>query len=284
MSSEEKIECKPSKWFKSRAILMSLMMLFFAGWFLSDGLKGYPKENVEYVEYQAFTRGEKKYDWIKTIKEAFDSKTFSEEEWREYASKQTFAMPEDTSILPKDYPLNKPWPKEVTEGYALLKTNNQSHKIWKDYSYRMGYDSEAPEKLHDKGSIREQLIVSGICGLLLLGVLYWAFRINARSMVATAEGYTAPGGKLVPFSAMKKLDKRKWNSKGVATITYEEEGQSAKAKIDGFLYGGFKKEDDEPAEKLMAFIEERFKGEIIEYATEEDSEEETPEAEDKAAE
>ena len=37
-------------------------------------------------------------------------------------------------------------------------------------------------------------------------------------------------------------------------------------RIDGLTYGGFKKENDEPAERLMRLIRSRFSGEIIEYA------------------
>ena len=99
-----------------------------------------------------------------------------------------------------------------------------------------------------------------------------------RSMQVTATGYSPPGGKEIPFSSMTKVDKRKWDTKGLATIYYDLEGETKKAKVDGMIYGQFKAEDGAPAEALFAKIMDNFKGEVIEFIEEEDdeqSEEET---------
>ena len=37
-------------------------------------------------------------------------------------------------------------------------------------------------------------------------------------------------------------------------------------RIDGLTYGGFRKEDGEPAEKLMERLVANFSGELIDYA------------------
>jgi hypothetical protein len=50
-------------------------------------------------------------------------------------------------------------------------------------------------------------------------------------------------------------------------------------RIDGLTYGGFKKEQEEPAEQFMQRIRANFSGEIIEYTAV--VEEETPAEEAK---
>jgi hypothetical protein len=70
---------------------------------------------------------------------------------------------------------------------------------------------------------------------------------------------------------MKTLDLRKWDTKGLALIEFTSPAGDGKARIDGLTYGGFKKEQDEPAEQLMRKIRENFSGEIIEYTTVEEA-------------
>ena len=73
---------------------------------------------------------------------------------------------------------------------------------------------------------------------------------------------------------MKVLDLRKWDTKGLALIEHEGASGKGKIRIDGLTYGGFKKENDEPAERLMQRIRANFSGEVIEYTVAE----EVPEA------
>ena len=77
---------------------------------------------------------------------------------------------------------------------------------------------------------------------------------------------------------MVRVDKRKWDTKGIALVYYMDGGEEKKAKIDGMVYGQFKEEDGAPAEKLFSKVMENFKGEVIEYADldeDEDTKEET---------
>jgi hypothetical protein len=59
---------------------------------------------------------------------------------------------------------------------------------------------------------------------------------------------------------------RKWASKGLAFIDYEDESGQGRIRIDGLTYGGFNLAQDEPAERLMKLIRSKFSGEIVDYA------------------
>ena len=93
-------------------------------------------------------------------------------------------------------------------------------------------------------------------------------------MKADDEAYYSPDGKKILFSKMTQIDKRKWETKGLATISYtDEKGETAKAKVDGMVYGQFKEEDGAPAEALFQHILANFEGELIELVEEDEDEE-----------
>ena len=58
-------------------------------------------------------------------------------------------------------------------------------------------------------------------------------------------------------------------------IHYEESGEKKKAKVDGMIYGQFKAEDGAPAEALFSQIMDNFKGEVVEFVSDDEDEEET---------
>ncbi len=87
-----------------------------------------------------------------------------------------------------------------------------------------------------------------------------------RSISADDEAITTQQGRRIPYTDLKTLDLRKWETKGLAFLDYDGTAGKGRLRIDGLTYGGFKKENDEPAERLMRRIRSRFSGELIEYA------------------
>lgn len=145
---------------------------------------------------------------------------------------------------------------------------------WKEFSNSGGrkWKEEVKDKLKNESTIKEQLYIGILCSVLFLGALVILLRVMSRKMVVDREGFAPAGGKMIPFSAMKVIDKRKWDTKGLAYITYEDSGREKKAKVDGMVYGQFKKEEGEPAQKLFDRIMENFRGEVIELAQDEEDE------------
>ncbi len=274
MTEKRIIDCPPSKWFKIRAVLVLIMLLFFALWFLKDGVWGYRQKNLEYVTHHLFENPrEGQPSYIVNAHEVFKNGNFTKESWAEYARKQVVPTPDKSrGLLPRDYDYNTKWPEELVNGYDALKKGQQL-KLWNAFSGRMKWSQEVEHKLLDEGKIREQYITAAICGVLILIALFYIIRIFRRRMYVTEDAYYAPGGVKVPFSSMRKIDKRKWDTKGIALITYEEDGKMKKAKVDGMLYGHFAEEDGAPAEKLMDFIMKNFKGEVVEYVDVDDDKE-----------
>jgi hypothetical protein len=158
-----------------------------------------------------------------------------------------------------------PWP-DVLSDYERMKPG-QPHLLWQKYSGEKRMSDKVKEKPFDAGKIREQIIVFYICLALVVITLFFLIRTMLRSLRADSSALTTAGGKVIPYEDMKTLDLRKWDTKGIALIDFDGSCGKGRARIDGLTYGGFNKDNGEPAEKLMALIRENFSGEIIEYAT-----------------
>ena len=262
---------------------MALMFGVGAYMFFKDWKWGYPEKNVERFYFLAF----------EDAKEAFAEhleEGKSPADWENFAQSQKIFREIDepdekvedaSAILPADTNFETPWPQILAdfETYQPLYEsgkNTASPPGWKKFSNSDG--REWPEKseksLKTEPKIKEQLYIGIFCSILFLGALFFFLRTNGRSMKVDEVGYYPPGGKLIPYGDIKRIDARKWDTKGLAYVFYEQEGSEKKAKIDGMVYGQFKKEDGEPAQKLYERILANFQGELIELAPDDEEEEE----------
>jgi len=270
MSKEGEIVCKATKWFIWRALLMLIMFSIFGLYFLYDWKYGYPKKNVIVAHYSAFDEAEKA--WLDEEKR---------NRWADFVGEQTLPFEDDQAISPPDTDFTQKWPSILAD-----KTQMEEKKpagLWKDYSGERVWPQKVNIKEDRKpaGKLTEQLVSAGICGILSAIALFFLFRTKGREMRVDDEAFYPPGGPKVPFDKIRVLDKRKWETKGLATVTYEDEsGQSKKAKIDGMGYGQFKEEDGAPAEALFKRVLSNFSGELIEHVP--DDEEEDDEEEKKS--
>ena len=276
MTETETIICRPTKWFLWRALAMLAMFGVFFGLFLRDWKVGYPRKNVVYYTYLTFEAVEEEFA---TREEAGQSAA----EWQAFADTQKIPYPDEAGLLPSGVDPKSPWPAELRD-YAGYKAAFGAERdkavppMWVSYSDAQGWDSAAPEHGYDRSKIREQLYFGIGAGVLTLITLFYLLRTKGRVMTVDGEGYTPPGGKIIPFDQMRRIDKRKWETKGLAYLYYEDGGDKlGKTKVDGMVYGQFREEDEAPAEKLFQHILRNFSGELVELEELEDEREEAGE-------
>lgn len=268
----DRIVCKPTPWFLLRAAAMLLMFGIFSVLFFKDGKWAYREKNLAYHVSKAFERATNEFKAKKD--------EMTPEAWRAYAEKQTIDFLHRTPELPEAVPIPvpvgttvpMPWP-EALRDYATMKASldQEPNKLFNDYRLQANLKEDAPEHDFTERKITEQWVVFWVCLVLTIGALFVLIRTLGRSIAIDGEAfYPASGGK-VPFTDLVRLDLRKWANKGLAfTWAKTPSGGERKLRIDGFVYGGFKKEDDEPAERLMRRLKDHFSGELIEYVTESD--------------
>jgi hypothetical protein len=230
----------------------------FAALFYIDGSTGYRRKNEVFFMHRAFEKASKEFAELNT------GDSLTPERWKSHAASRTVDFPEDRSILPAEMKLPMPWP-EALHDYDRMKPLDWK-KLWLDYSKTRGFDADPSEQPYDARKIAEQWVVFWICLALATAALFFLLRTLRRSISADAEGITTQDGRRVSHADLKTLDLRKWETKGLAFIDYDGPSGKGRIRIDGLTYGGFKKEQGEPAEHLMRHIRARFSGEVLEYA------------------
>jgi hypothetical protein len=258
MKPPDAIVCKPTPWFLFRALVMLLMFGVFSVLFYIDGSTGYRKKNEVYYLHKTFEEAGKEFAAMNSDGDLTPA------EWKTHAEKQSVRLPEDPSVMPADLERPLPWPTMLHD-YERMESLNWN-KLWLEYSKERGFPSSPPEEPYNARKINEQWIVFYICLALAIGAAFVLIRTLGRRISADSEAITTQQGRRVPYADMKRLDLRKWETKGLAFIDYEGSSGKGRIRIDGLTYGGFKKEHDEPAERLMSLIRSNFSGEILEYA------------------
>jgi hypothetical protein len=268
MSDSEPIVCKPTKWFLWRAAAMVGMFLVLGGWFFKDWRSGYPQKNLEFYSYVAFQQAEEAFRELRM-------QGLTPEGWSRLAKAQKVEIPESKGVLPDGMEGDLPWPAMVQDYERMraevIKQGRGAHPVlWREYTNERGWDETPPKTAFGVGKIRNQAIYGTICLVLAAGGIFILLRTMGRSMSVDGEAFEAPGGPRIPFREIVRIDKRKWDSKGLATVFYRGEGGSErKAKVDGMVYGQFNPEEGAPAQALFDRIMANFSGELVDLLEEE---------------
>lgn len=258
MNDPRAIVCKPTPWFTMRAAIMVAMFGVFSVLFYVDGSTGYRKKNQAFYLKRAFQQASEDFSRLNR------SGNLTHDEWRTFAEKQSVQLPQDRSVLPPEIPTRLPWPEPLRD-FDRLKSL-QWEPLWNEFSMTAGLTDNPPEEPYDARKIQEQWVVFWCCLSLTLTGLFLLIRTLRRTLSASHEGITSQQGKFVPYADLTRIDLRKWDTKGLAFIDYDGSVGKGRIRVDGLTYGGFKKEDGEPAEKLMQLVRSHFSGEILEYA------------------
>lgn len=249
---------------------MLLMFGVFTVLFFVDGKWGYRENNLSYFVSKAFEQAAQEFKQKKD--------EISPEAWHAFAGKQSIdfvyraADDEEGEVVPvpEGTPVPMPWPPVLHDHAAMKAALDQpTGKLFDDYRLEAAIKKEAPDKPFPARKIFEQWVVFWICLVLSLGAVVVLLRTLGRSISIDGEALYPAGGGKVPFADLVRLDLRKWDTKGLAfAYAKAADGGERKLRIDGLTYGGFKKEQDEPAEQLMRRLRGKFSGELIEYVTE----------------
>ena len=268
MQEAEIIECRATRWFYVRGWAMVIMFGVFLVLFLKDWKVGWPAKNEVYYTYKAFEKAE----------DLFNEREWSAEEWESEAKKRE-VFPAGDVVLPMHVDRKARWPLQLSDykGYrnAVLEEGNKTiPPMWALYTHERGWSSAIPEKSYDAKKIQEQLYYAIGSGVLLVSALFFLVRNSRRSMKVDGESFYAPGGEKIAFESIRRIDVRKWRTKGLAYLFFEDKpdskgGALKRSKVDGMIYGQFREENGAPAEALFQRILQNFKGELVELVEDE---------------
>src|SRR3954467_3632900 len=110
------------------------------------------------------------------------------------------------------------------EEYKRYKREGDTEAEWNKYASSKGIVAKPPEKHYQRGDIIEQFVIGGIAtavGVLLF--VYWLTQRNRQLKLEDGAVYT-PSGARVPFTSIRGVGKKRWDSKGIAVVRYEDNG------------------------------------------------------------
>jgi hypothetical protein len=123
---------------------------------------------------------------------------------------------------------------------------------WPAYAQAHGWVTKKPEKFYDTGDIVGQFVFGGVAvvtGLLLY--VYWLTQRKRQLKIEDGAVYT-PSGARVPFASIRGLGKKRWDSKGIAIVRYEDNGRLLQFVVDDYKY------ETEPTRQILDTIEQQL--------------------------
>ncbi len=268
--SSSSIICRPTKDTFVRFFIILAAVWGFALYFFYDGAIGYHKKNAAYFSFKAFAEGGahagllSANEWKnkhngKSLFDTIEGYSYIRDADHMIADGKTYPLPPAASL---EYSSERP--AEFLD-HAMMST--RWNDAWKDFSSRNRYPLKPGDKPYDQETVNEQWIAGGVC--VLLGAIILFFIIRTSRRVLSLEGSQVKAvGQSFSVDEISRIDLRQWGPgfKGVAYFTVH----GKRLKIDGMTYGGFGSKDEAPAEAFMQSLLLVFKGEVVEYAEDDD--------------
>ncbi|MHB1081217.1 MAG: hypothetical protein ACYC67_17605 [Prosthecobacter sp.] len=230
VSASEPIVCRVTSWYYRRMGMLGGLFLIFGLVFLHDGVRGYPQELVIAQEKEKF---------MKEFLPSFE------------AAKKEGRLPQ--------------WMEDAKARGMPTGVDGDSPR-WKSYAAKKGWPEEP--KLYSEREIAEQFYYGYGClaGALITGILI--LRNRGKVLLGEADHWVSPEGGAIRYADVFRVDKRKWEHKGLAYAWYRTQGGAEKRVVfDDLKYGG--------ADKVLARLLASFSGELIEKVSESESAEST---------
>lgn len=126
---------------------------------------------------------------------------------------------------------------------------------WVSYAAQNGWEEEP--KLYSEREIAEQFWYGYGCFVCAFIAVVVLLMNRGKVLRGEADHWVTPEGEKIPYADVFRIDKRKWDNKGLAYAWYHNAGGGDKrAVIDDLKFGG--------ADKVLERMMGRFNGELIE--------------------
>lgn len=112
---------------------------------------------------------------------------------------------------------------------------------WEAYAKSRGWPKRVPDRLYKQADIVVQYVLGGLSCLGSGAALWLLLKSRKSNIYSDAEAYYDENGRKVPFAAIVSIDKNKWDSKGIAILSYSDGKKTRKSVIDDYKYEGAEK-------------------------------------------
>lgn len=127
-------------------------------------------------------------------------------------------------------------------------------KLWAEHAKANGWPTETPKKKMEAKDILTQKVLGFITAPVGLYFLFTFVMSMGRWVEADEKGVRTRGGQETDYASIKSIDKSRWQSKGIAVVHYENNGQAGRITLDDWKF------EREPTKRILEAIEERMPG------------------------
>lgn len=129
------------------------------------------------------------------------------------------------------------WPHSNVRWTAHDRFVQEGHEDqWPAYARSQGWVETPPHKFFGHLDLLTQYVIAGLgtmVGALLL--IYWITQKD-RTVRVDEEAVYTPAGSRVPFTSIVGVGKKRWDSKGYATVRYQEQGRQRQFVLDDYKF------------------------------------------------
>ncbi|MEL7496525.1 MAG: hypothetical protein AAFN77_02880 [Planctomycetota bacterium] len=159
---------------------------------------------------------------------------------------------------PGQIPRAQAW-ETLTEDKSL--DDAQQQERWKEIATENGWGTKRPTKKESVDSIQQKVIWNYVfmaIGLALAAPnIIWYLSVNNSWIEVEAPKIRDDAGREFDVTAITRIDKKKWEKKGIAVITYSDHTGEQTFIIDDLKY------ERKPSDEIMEWIESQVERDII---------------------
>ena len=128
-----------------------------------------------------------------------------------------------------------PRQRERALQYQALETEDRASE-WEEVARQRGWPTENPGRPKMEAEILVQRVIAAVAAIAAIPFAFFFFRMWGRWIESNESGLRTSWGQQVEFSQITSLDKRKWKSKGIAKIKYDQGGRRRRLVLDDWIY------------------------------------------------
>jgi hypothetical protein len=123
---------------------------------------------------------------------------------------------------------------------------------WHELAGQNGWPTSYPGEPKTQGDIYLQYFMAAVAGAVGLWLLWGVWRARGTWIESTESGITSSWDQSLNYDKIVSVDKRKWRSKGIAKVTYTDNGRKRRFIVDDYKF------DRHPTGQILRELEARI--------------------------
>ena len=155
---------------------------------------------------------------------------------------------------------------EMAEVWDPIHDSDQSEdakmKQWEEKASENGWNPKRPKKEYTVKSrtdfITFNYALMALCGLIALPCLLWCLKTKGTWIASTEDGLRNSAGQQLTLDQITKVDKAKWDKKGIAIVHYtDDSGGDRTFLIDDLKF------ERAPTDDIIAWVEDNIDTKLV---------------------